>query len=247
MSDRDTAALRETMAAIVDTAPVSPELPDPVTRGARPRRSVVSVGGPVYVLAGAFAAVVLIGTVLAVVASFGGGQSVTGTTQGPVDTVTTVTGAPDSSTTTLISDSVALPGMTWERVMDEGALEGTVWALAHNGVVVVAVGDDYNEDEGYNDTPNVVIWISTDGQSWQRIDDPVVFGGEGIQQAYQITAGPGGFVIAGEDVPNTVLWFSPDGYAWERVFDGDLGTPGVIEGLTVVAGGPGWIALDVSS
>ncbi len=41
-----------------------------------------------------------------------------------------------------------------------------------------------------------------------------------------------------------MLWFSPDDYSWERTFDDDLGTPGAVEGLTVIAGGPGWMALD---
>ena len=48
----------------------------------------------------------------------------------------------------------------------------------------------------------------------------------------------------GEDGRNTVLWFSPDGYSWERTFEDDLGTSGIVESLSVVAGGPGWIALD---
>jgi hypothetical protein len=134
--------------------------------------------------------------------------------------------------------------MTWERVLYEESLDGTIWAFAHNETVLVAVGDDYNEDEGYNDTPNVVIWVSSDGRTWSRISDPAVFGGEGIQQAYKISAGPLGFVVSGEDVPNTVLWFSPDGYAWERILDDNLGAPGAVESLTVVAGGPGWIAFD---
>jgi hypothetical protein len=181
------------------------------------------------------------GMVLFVVFVVGGGVLLVGGAGQPA-----VDSAP---TPTVPSTNAPVPAseMTWERVLYEESLDGTIWAFAHNETVLVAVGDDYNEDEGYNDTPNVVIWASGDGRTWSRIDDPTVFGGEGIQQAFQVSAGPLGFVASGEDVPNTVLWFSPDGYAWERAFDDNLGTPSAVENLTVIAGGPGWIAFDDSA
>jgi hypothetical protein len=137
--------------------------------------------------------------------------------------------------------------MVWEQVVDESTLNGTVWALAHNEDVLVAVGDDTRPTMGWlgpDDSPNVIVRVSSDGRGWSRVEDPTVFGGEGIQQAFKIFAGPLGFVISGEDVRDTVLWFSPDGYSWERTFEDDLETPGAVENLDVVAGGPGWIAIN---
>ena len=172
------------------------------------------------------------------------------TTAAPTSTMPPTTAAALTSTVPPAT-TTAPPSspMVWEQVVDESVLNGTVWALAHNADVLVAGGDDIRLTMGGleaspDDSPNVIVWVSSDGRDWSRIEDPTVFGGEGIQQAFWISAGPLGFVISGEDVRNTVLWFSPDGYSWERTFEDDLGTPGAVENLGVVAGGPGWIAAD---
>ena len=69
-------------------------------------------------------------------------------------------------------------------MIDESLLNGTVWALAHNEEVLVAVGDDSRPTMGWlgpDDSPNVIVWVSSDGQTWSRIEDPTVFGTEFIK------------------------------------------------------------------
>ncbi len=61
-------------------------------------------------------------------------------------------GLTDASIVVLAERHGTVDVVTWERVLYEASLDGTIWAFAHPEAVLVAVGDDYNEDEGYNDT-----------------------------------------------------------------------------------------------
>lgn len=157
---------------------------------------------------------------------------------------------PDPQPTTTTADvpeqpPVPGPELEWERIESEALNPGLIWAVTSSDEVIVAVGEvQYFVDvePTFGETPNGVIWVSTDAVEWTRIDDPEIFGGDGIQIVWDVVVGPTGFVASGEDGRNSVLWFSADGYAWQRVFDDDLGTPGAVEDLVVGSGGPGWIA-----
>ncbi|MBI5157482.1 MAG: hypothetical protein HZA58_05640 [Acidimicrobiia bacterium] len=70
--------------------------------------------------------------------------------------------------------------------------------------------------------------VSSDGSSWEPIDDPT-FGGPGWQYITSIVAGPEGLVAAGGDIVgapgvdnDAAVWTSPDGMSWTRVDDPDF-------------------------
>jgi len=192
-------------------------------------------------------AAVFAGMAVIVLLLVGGGVLISGTAEEPAVGTTPTSMSPPTSTAAPTAQPARTSPMVWRHVVDESLLSGTIWAIAHNDEVLVAVGDDTRPTMGWigpDDSPNLIVWVSSDARAWSRIDDPALFGGDGIQQAFKISAGPLGFVISGEDGRNTVLWFSTDGYSWQRTFEDDLGTSGTLESLSVVAGGPGWIALD---
>ncbi|WP_067813630.1 hypothetical protein [Nocardia inohanensis] len=67
------------------------------------------------------------------------------------------------------------------------------------------------------------IWLSTDGANWTRqADDPALSAGAGeVTGASGVTAGPNGFVIAGNSIQGVdyhpLQWTSPDGHTWQRI------------------------------
>lgn len=170
---------------------------------------------------------------------------------GPVFDPYTPPPDPQPTTTTAeVPQEPAVPGpeLQWERIESEALDPGLIWAVTSSDEVIVAVGEvQYfvDVDPAFGETPNGVIWVSTDAVEWTRIDDPEIFGGDSSQILWDVVAGPSGFVASGEDGRNSVLWFSADGYTWQRVFDDDLDTPGAVENLVVGSGGPGWMAAAV--
>ncbi len=141
-------------------------------------------------------------------------------------------------------------GIIWSRVPhDETVLGGTGDQAMENvtagGPGLVAVGR-----EGPGGDLNAAVWTSPDGIIWSRVpDDEAVFGGEGIQVMWGVTAaGPGLVAVGSEfsgDDDDAAVWTSSDGITWSRVPDDDgvLGGEGiqVMEGVT--AGGPGLVAV----
>ncbi len=107
-------------------------------------------------------------------------------------------------------------GADWQTVPDDPATfadaEVRSITTAGDGYVAVGVVGPAQEPSG------AVAWTSSDGVTWQRIDDPS-FGG-GI--AVAVTPAPwGGLVAVGSDLGrrNAAAWVSADGNTWTRAPD----------------------------
>ena len=118
------------------------------------------------------------------------------------------------------------------------------------GPGLVAVGSDDGD---------AVVWTSVDGRSWSRVPhDEAVFGGEGTQRMFSVTAVSGvGLVAVGsadsDSKPDdstggdAAVWTSVDGITWSRVphdeaiFGGESRKE--IGMWSVTAGGPGLVAV----
>jgi hypothetical protein len=151
---------------------------------------------------------------------------------------------------------------TWSRVCDGAAgFDGAVmWSVTAGGPVLVAVGGDFDiwtpEDiqrplEAGGDG-DAVVWTSPDGVSWSRVPhDEAVFGGDGAQQIFSVTAGGPGLVAVGIDGTldteegNAAVWTSADGFTWSRVPHDEavFGGAGEQRMLSVTRGGPGLVAV----
>jgi hypothetical protein len=207
-------------------------------------------------IAAAVAVLLLIGVVPTLLGSIRGGELVTDSAPDPTIPATTAppvsaTQAPPVTSTTLATTTVPVvvppPGTSWERVVDAALQEGEIWAVANTDDVIVAAGDVYDPTEVstlQGESTNAVVWVSTDGRSWERIDNEAVFGGPGSQILWEVVTGPGGIIATGQDGADAALWFSPDGYQWEKVLVDDLGTPGAVDELSVISGEPGWVAIE---
>lgn len=132
-------------------------------------------------------------------------------------------------------------GLTWERIDLRGtALDtsGVLYDIVHGESGWVTVGHS-PIDNGF---AQATAWTSSDGEHWTQVLLPSVayevlpgFGvtesGPCISDAYTVTAGPAGYVAAGDCVPieapevMTTAWSSVDGLEWtqsteiEGVFD----------------------------
>ncbi len=183
-----------------------------------------------------------------------------------VGTVVPTTLAESTPTTVaesnLTSPRGCLGASTWSRVCDDAAgFEGAVmWSVTAGGPVLVAVGGDFDiwtpEDiqrplEAGGDG-DAVIWTSPDGVSWSRVPhDEAVFGGDGAQQIFSVTAGGPGLVAVGIDGTldteegNAAVWTSADGFTWSRVPHDEavFGGAGEQRMLSVTSGGPGLVAV----
>lgn len=109
-------------------------------------------------------------------------------------------------------------GATWERIPGD-AVPPRLHDLAAGGPGFVAVGNANPSNSGLPDLdpPHAAVWVSADGQEWERID------GAGFQLARMnaITERDGLLVAAGsqrigeDDRP--AIWRSSDGRQWSRV------------------------------
>ncbi len=143
---------------------------------------------------------------------------------------------------------VSADGYTWTRVEDEAVFggAGSQWVLSvtAGGPGLVAVG--YEEGVGTGADP--VVWVSADAYSWTRLDEPVSDSPDS-QQLHSVTAGGPGLVAVGDHLSDSrgwdaAVWLSPDGYTWTRIEDQvAFSGPQQDEGLAVVAGGPGLVAV----
>ncbi len=235
-----------------DTATMIVKAPAPLA----PRPPQRSRGWAVAAAAATLTLIVL-GSV-AWLAPFGGGTS-------PVDepTVTTILDEITVPETTVPTDAVVTPttepvtkvGTGWTRVPLDADVFGNVAVLdiAQGGDGLVAVGGPNPcEVTATTNTCEAVIWTSSDGLNWRRVDmerasgsvvHSVVAHGEGL-----VAIGSGvvhEYGVVPDDGDNLV-WLSIDGLSWSSVEDPNLrGITGLGIGsdfLTITTGGPGLIA-----
>ncbi len=113
-------------------------------------------------------------------------------------------------------------GITWERVPHDeeifgGFLDQRIFSIIAWNDGLVAVGaDQIGGDE------DAVVWISTDGITWEWAPhDEEIFGGDEDQIMTSIVAWNGGLVAAGYDSSggdqDAAIWTSVDGITWDRV------------------------------
>ncbi len=172
------------------------------------------------------------------------------TTTPVVSTTTTVTTTTPATATTVPAPLPSAPPMSWQRVPDDATFDQSViWSMTTGGPGLIATGGSH-DDQGM--MLDGVIWVSEDGISWQRIDDPsfatsvpeeeIRYGnfGVGIRDAAE---GPNGVVAVGFDGDVAATWHSPDGLEWSPVKDDAIQRDGLVNLLAVTAGGPGWVAV----
>lgn len=91
-----------------------------------------------------------------------------------------------------------------------GLSQGSLTYVAAKGNVLVAVGDAVGTSG-----PIVLGYVSDDGgKTWRETKLPTP-GSDPLARATAVTAGSGGFVVAGASGSDVVAWTSPDGASWE--------------------------------
>ncbi len=120
----------------------------------------------------------------------------------------------------------------------------TLRSIAVGGPGLVAVGEF---DDTLDDTSTSVVWASTDGRSWNVVDDPAIAQGLGLQWVGSV----GGTLIAFGAVSNGGVnaaqdWTSSDGLHWQvgrsasaaQVADGLIDLESANGALTAFVGPP---------
>jgi hypothetical protein len=126
-----------------------------------------------------------------------------------------------------------------------------VRGLAAGGPGLVVVG---RHDEDPPTVPRGVVWVSADGVSWTRLDDPAVFAGPDGKDVLAVAADERTVVAVGVDCSgadwntadcDAAVWESADGNTWARVphDEATFGGPKDQWMLSVTAGGPGFVAV----
>jgi hypothetical protein len=70
----------------------------------------------------------------------------------------------------------------------------------------VAAGEIRGEGDDFDPLRVAAVWISDDGETWERIPhDEEIFGGEGRQEVFSIAATGDGLVITGFDEQGPLL------------------------------------------
>jgi hypothetical protein len=96
------------------------------------------------------------------------------------------------------------------------------------------------------------IWLSPDGEWWEKIEDPTVLGGPGEQVIRSVLPFGEGLIAAGDSGPvgsrDAVIWQSEDGRTWRRLESPAFGGPGsqMMLALTAWEGGLAAVGLDYS-
>jgi len=182
-----------------------------------------------------------------------GGDSVGDTTTLTADNATAAV-TPTSAAVTTTTAAVAVAGLVWSRVQHDEAIfadprgQQGMLSVTAGGPGLVAVGWDESGGDG-----DAAVWTSRDGLSWSRLPhDESIFGGPGRQVVYSVVVGGPGLVAVGSDCSggdwgdcDAAVWTSRDGLIWSRVpHDGAvLGGPGWQQMLSVMAWGPGLVAV----
>jgi hypothetical protein len=107
-------------------------------------------------------------------------------------------------------------GVAWQPVGDDPTAfanaEVRAITMFQGGFVAVGVVGSVQDPSG------AVAWVSADGASWTRVDDPAFAGGKAVSAA----PGPsGGLIAVGYQIDRrvAVAWTSPDGRHWTRAPD----------------------------
>jgi hypothetical protein len=144
----------------------------------------------------------------------------TTTTLPPTTTTTTTPGLPPDAAAAWAAFDAVLPVEPMPPFLGGGHVVNDV---AASDSMIVAVGDATNSDE--NAMRSGLVWVSADGLTWERVDDPedLEYGGKGLNT---VVAGGPGFVMAGTSCDfeercttgwRAALWTSVDGRDWQRV------------------------------
>ena len=228
MSDMVTVAVRETLAAIVETAPEAPELPAMSEHdGARWRLS------PSVALAAAAAFVVVVVGVAVVL--FAGSDSepadppVTSTTVAPTTTEAGPTSTTVAPTTTSVVEAVAPPVMDWERLPLGGS--GEVGTVVAAGTGLVAGGDA-------DGVP--MLWTSDDGVTWREVVPSSAVADTPLVGGVQDLAFDGGSVVG---LFGNRVWHSTDLAVWTPADDSPFMSEGAVDLRAVTHGPAGFVVV----
>src|SRR6266581_3278276 len=117
-------------------------------------------------------------------------------------------------------------GTSWSRVRSDafgGPGNQIMITVERGGPGLVAVGS--TTETGNEDA---AVWTSSNGTTWQRVNDPSVFGGPGDQELIGVVSTASGLVAGGFDLDTTdgVIWTSTDGRTWVRKDIPQLGGSG---------------------
>jgi hypothetical protein len=143
-------------------------------------------------------------------------------------------------------------GFAWSRVPHDEAVFGLRlgYGNAMQGVTVggpglVAVGSDGLNSDEPTGRARAVVWTSIDGLTWSRLPhNEAVFGGEGDQGMFDVTAGGPGLVAVGENDHGAPVWTSADGITWSQVPNDESVFSGPDTRINdVMTGGPGLVAV----
>jgi hypothetical protein len=168
-------------------------------------------------------------------------------------TTTAATTTTIESLTTTSTTVIAAPVIEWTSASVEDAENAAIAGVAAGDGLFVAVGERVavaSQDEYPSDA---AVWVSTDGATWEAIDDPSFKGVAGddtdgigmfdrTQGMIDVAIGPLGVIAVGIDEASGAIWTSPDGRSWTQVRDGRL-SAGPYALWRVIAGGPGWVAV----
>ena len=142
---------------------------------------------------------------------------------------------------------VSEDGSTWQRVSDpSGEFGGTntqsISQVIAGGPGLVAVGSDWS-----NGDSDAAVWVSSDGSSWHRVDDPGLTL-PGHQTILGVITTAEGMVGVGSDDSSgdldAAVWTSADGLTWTRVDQESFGGTGLQRMVAISsAGGSGLVAV----
>ena len=148
-------------------------------------------------------------------------------------------------------------GLVWSRVPHDEAVfggPGDQWmrSVVVGGPGLVAVGVDASG--GGVGEWDAAVWTSVDGLTWSRVPhDEAVFGGPDTQAMTAVASGGPGLVAVGREGEHSLyvaaVWVSSDGLVWSRVRHDEAVFGGENDEhlmYSVVAAGPGWIAVGSS-
>jgi hypothetical protein len=109
-------------------------------------------------------------------------------------------------------------GLTWNELTPLPSTAAIVRAVTQSGGRIVAVG--WTAGAVPIETP--VAWSTTDLQSWQATNLPLLPDGSTVNTANGVAAGPGGFLAWGYGQTSTLFWASTDGVAWHLLTSSGL-------------------------
>jgi hypothetical protein len=159
------------------------------------------------------------------------------TTTAPTTTTqaTTTTTAPESTTMAPEpppAPTVSQAPITLRRIEDTDTTrfqDSPIQAIIAGGPGFIAVGSEQAEAPDGSFANDAAVWVSPDGETWERIDSPVFGAGTddpgdemGTQWMSDAATDGDRIVAVGYEGYAAAVWTSVDGYNWERVIDDAL-------------------------